>query len=214
MLHPSILRRVIGHQGADLEICPALLLEHTRHKVQHADYPGVIPYEKSRRLLGKELPPEDRTVRGTVVRGLSDNDVRLLDTFEGDEYVRATVNVHPLGPFSPLESAAKDSAIVPTTPPPLSPEFIATLPSTHPPIPANTYLWIQPISELKPDIWDYAEFVRDNAWKWVGSAPAARENEYYLEVDRRREMDGHIVRHEIVNVGEEERRVVVEVNDG
>lgn len=26
LLHPSILRRVIGHHGADLDICPALLL--------------------------------------------------------------------------------------------------------------------------------------------------------------------------------------------
>lgn len=26
LLHPAILRRVIGHQGADLKICPALLL--------------------------------------------------------------------------------------------------------------------------------------------------------------------------------------------
>ncbi|GJE88663.1 gamma-glutamylcyclotransferase [Phanerochaete sordida] len=215
LLHPSILRRVIGHSGADLEICPALLLEHTRHKVQHADYPGVIPYEKSRQLVGKELLPEDRTVRGTLVRGLSDNDVRLLDTFEGDEYVRATVPVHPLGPFSALESAARDMAIVPTTPPPLSPEFVAGLQATHPALQANTYLWIQPISELKPDIWDYAEFVRDNAWKWVGASPAAQENEYYLEVDRRREMDGQIVRHGIVSVDEDQdKRVVVEVSDG
>lgn len=123
--------------------------------------------------------------------------------------------MHPLGPFTPLESAARDTAIVPTTPPPLSPEFIASLQSTHPALEANTYIWIQPLSELKPDIWDYAEFVRDNAWKWVGINPAAQENEYYLEVDRRREMDGQIVRHEIVNVGEDhETRVVVEVNDG
>ncbi|EKM58315.1 uncharacterized protein PHACADRAFT_252535 [Phanerochaete carnosa HHB-10118-sp] len=214
LLHPAILRRVIGHQGADLEICPALLLEHTRHKVQHADYPGLISYKKSRQLLGKELPPKDRAVRGTLVSGLNINDIRLLDTFEGDEYVRAKVSVHPLGPFGSLESAAKDSAIVPTTPPPLSSEFVANLPSTHPAIEASTYIWIQPISELSPDIWDYAEFVRDNAWKWVGSSPTAQENDYYLEVDRRREMDGHIERHEIVTVGEEqEKRVVVEIND-
>ena len=26
LLHPSILRRVIGHQGHELELCPALLV--------------------------------------------------------------------------------------------------------------------------------------------------------------------------------------------
>lgn len=29
LLHPSILRRVIGHDGEQLEICPALLLVST-----------------------------------------------------------------------------------------------------------------------------------------------------------------------------------------
>ena len=44
------------------------------------------------------------------------------------------------------------------------------------------------------------------------------EREYYSEVDKRREMDGRIVRREIVSVGSEggdlqdaEKRVVVEV---
>ena len=49
----------------------------------------MIPYAKTRELLGiteagAELAPADRTVRGTLVRGLTENDVRLLDTFEGD----------------------------------------------------------------------------------------------------------------------------------
>ena len=143
LLHPSILRRVIGHQGADLEICPALLLvslhlnagltflhlyrflmpvvcclycrnipgtkckygtspaERARIDVvtacvpQHADYPGVIPYEKSRQLVGKDLPPADRTVRGTLVRGLNDSDVRLLDTFEGDVSLLSSMKPNP-----------------------------------------------------------------------------------------------------------------------
>ena len=32
----------------------------------------------------RDLQPDDRTVRGTLVRGLTENDVHLLDTFEGD----------------------------------------------------------------------------------------------------------------------------------
>ena len=49
----------------------------------------MIPYFKTRQLLAKnglspELPPEERTVRGTLVTGLSKNDVALLDIFEGN----------------------------------------------------------------------------------------------------------------------------------
>ncbi|PCH42564.1 hypothetical protein WOLCODRAFT_102363 [Wolfiporia cocos MD-104 SS10] len=87
LLHPSILRRVIGHEGQQLKICPALLLEHTRHQIKHADYPAVVPYSKSRQLFGetgRDLTPEERTVRGTLVTGLSKEDIELLDIFEGD----------------------------------------------------------------------------------------------------------------------------------
>lgn len=112
-----------------------------------------------------------------------------------------------------LSSSSADADIVPTTPPPLSPEFIANLSTTHPPIEANTYIWIQPTSELKPELWDFTEFVRENAWKWVGSG--AQDNEYYTEVDHRREMDGHIVERKIVDIeGEDhmhEKKVVVDV---
>lgn len=199
----------------------------------------MIPYSKTRQLLGitdpsKDLTPEDRTVRGTLVRGLTENDVRLLDTFEGDvstrrsliqrhkltrramllqEYVRNVVSVHPLAPFMSLSSSSADAAIVPTTPPPLTPEIMASLSATHPPIEANTYIWIQPVNELKPELWDFAEFVRETAWKWVGLG--AKDNEYYTEVDYRREMDGHIIERKIVDVEgedhEHEKKVTVDV---
>ena len=55
---------------------------------QFADYPAVLPYKRSEDLFisnGRpELEPEARTVRGTFVKGLNENDVRLLDLFEGD----------------------------------------------------------------------------------------------------------------------------------
>lgn len=129
------------------------------------------------------------------------------------EYTRAVVSVHPLAPFRPLASnGSSDASIVPTAPPPLSASILADLPQTHPAIEANTYIWIQPLTELSPEIWDFAEFVRDNAWKWVGVG--ATDNEYYTEVDHRREMDGNIVRREIVSAdGQDgdERKVAVEV---
>ncbi|EPQ52835.1 hypothetical protein GLOTRDRAFT_46720 [Gloeophyllum trabeum ATCC 11539] len=84
LLHPKILKRVIGNDGSHLQICPAVLLDHTRHHVKHADYPAVVPYEKSRVFFDKELEPEERSVRGTLVTGLNKRDMDFLDTFEGD----------------------------------------------------------------------------------------------------------------------------------
>ena len=56
----------------------------TFHLAQGADYPGVIPYTRSRELLGRNLLPEQRTVRGTLVQGLAEADIALLDVFEGN----------------------------------------------------------------------------------------------------------------------------------
>lgn len=57
------------------------------------------------------------------------------------------------------------------------------------PVEANVYIWVAPISLLEPQLWSYEVFMRDNAWKWVGSG---QEREEYAEVDRRRAMNGII----------------------
>ncbi|KAJ2965769.1 hypothetical protein NUW54_g14007 [Trametes sanguinea] len=67
---------------------------------------------------------------------------------------------------------------------------------------------------LSPELWSYDDFVRENAWKWVGRGEV---DEYYVEVDRRREMDGKTLQTAIVNVGngteaaEDGKAVVAEV---
>ncbi|CAL3971988.1 unnamed protein product [Diplocarpon coronariae] len=61
-----------------LKISPALLPSYCRHKVQHADYPGIIP-------------DASREVRGTYVTGLTEGDIWRLDRFEGSEYDRQDV---------------------------------------------------------------------------------------------------------------------------
>ncbi|KAI6712939.1 hypothetical protein JHW43_004498 [Diplocarpon mali] len=63
-----------------LKISPALLPSYCRHKVQHADYPGIIP-------------DASREVRGTYVTGLTEGDIWRLDRFEGSEYDRQDVVV-------------------------------------------------------------------------------------------------------------------------
>ncbi|KAI0661652.1 hypothetical protein C8Q70DRAFT_966296 [Cubamyces menziesii] len=189
LLHPTILRRVIGHKGDQLEMCPALLLDHTRHKIRHADYPAVLPYAKSRTLFidsGRgDLPPEERTVRGTLVRGLSNEDIARLDLFEGDEYTREAVAVHPLEPLAPLSS----------TPVPRSDPSAASNGATDADV---TYIYAGPLRDLSPELWSYDDFVRENAWKWVGTG---EREEYYAEVDRRREMDGKTLHTAIVDAG-------------
>ena len=49
-----------------------------------ADYPGIIPYTKGKALFkDREYSQEERSVRGILVTGLTDADVKALDIFEG-----------------------------------------------------------------------------------------------------------------------------------
>jgi len=66
--------------AAALKIKPAILHNYCRHKVQQADYPGIIA-------------ENGHTVRGTYVTGLTEHDIMMLDMFEGSEYRRREVKV-------------------------------------------------------------------------------------------------------------------------
>ncbi len=57
---------------------------HADSPRQYADYPAILPCDRSRALLGRELTSEENSVRGTLVSGLTAEDVTLLDVFEGD----------------------------------------------------------------------------------------------------------------------------------
>ena len=127
------------------------------------------------------------------------------------EYTRENVLVHPLGPLTALSSTpvprptvpnigstlsntATDAYIVPLTAPELP-----RLDSLPPALSAQTYIYAGPLKGLSPELWSYEDFVRENAWKWVGRG--AHDNEHYVEVDRRREMDGKTLKTEIVDGG-------------
>ncbi|KAI1491113.1 AIG2-like family-domain-containing protein [Biscogniauxia mediterranea] len=62
---------------------PAILHGYCRRRVQHADYPGIIP-------------DADHVVRGMYVTGLTDANIFHLDNFEGSEYDRKTVKARLL----------------------------------------------------------------------------------------------------------------------
>jgi hypothetical protein len=59
---------------------PAILEGYCRHRVRHADYPGVVA-EKG------------HSVRGVYATGLTDANMSKLDTFEGSEYDKEKVKV-------------------------------------------------------------------------------------------------------------------------
>ncbi|TFK75030.1 hypothetical protein BDN72DRAFT_832739 [Pluteus cervinus] len=171
LMHPKILRTVIRHNGSQLQICPAILLEHTRHKVKWAEYPGVVPYSRSSKsLFTRELEPEERCVRGTLVTGLTEADLGRLDYFEGPDYGRQNVQVHKLGEMMSLDSYQLDEQasgdLLPTTPQALPDREVLTSESGQ--TDAQTYVF-KDISELEAEMWSFEEFVKENAWKWYRS---------------------------------------------
>jgi len=170
-MHPKILKRVLHNDASHLQICPAILTDYTRHKVEFADYPAIIPGERSKMLLERELTVEENSVRGTLVTGLTKDDIAFLDTFEGNMYTRLQVRVHPLGPFTPVPADAvatatsetAEESLIPTALPPL-----ATISELAEPIEAQTYVWCSGDKWLEKVPWSFDEFVRKNAWKWIG----------------------------------------------
>ncbi|KAF9223653.1 hypothetical protein BS17DRAFT_781006 [Gyrodon lividus] len=188
-MHPTILKRVIGNDGSHLQICQALLPDYTRHQISGADYPGIVPYSQSRAMFDHDLEPEARSVRGSLVVGLSSEDIRLLDIFEGNEYTRELVLVKPLSPLTGLNDILpiEGNALVPTKSLP-----VPTSSGMEKPLEVNTYVWCRPLFQLRPNLWTFEEFVKDSAWKWIGSG--SEGNRDYAEVDKRRAMEGIIVR--------------------
>lgn len=104
LLHPAVLRRVIGHDGNELKHQTAVLFVrpfyrynplpgvnrsqgYTRHHVKKEDYPAILSWDQAQSLYpSSEAQPqeEERFVRGALVTGLNGVDVELLDVFEGD----------------------------------------------------------------------------------------------------------------------------------
>ncbi|KAF9468051.1 hypothetical protein BDZ94DRAFT_1247062 [Collybia nuda] len=184
LMHPKILERVIKNDGSHLAVCPAALMDHTRHKVKNEDYPGLIPYVQGRTLCNRELSPEEKSVRGTLVKGLTEKDMKLLDFFEGPEYIRKGVDVHPLGPMIKLSEYGSDKeSLIPSIPPPL-PIAIDNSPIIH----AETYIYDQ-FRNLDAELWSFETFVKNNARKWYGGERDDDDNG--TEVGRRRaELEG------------------------
>src|SRR5882672_5379605 len=104
------------------------------------------------------------------------------------EYTRDLVSVHPLSASTtlPPQISGHLNALPSAAPHTHSPS------SLPPPILAQAYIWCKHPTWLTPSLWNFEDFVKNNAWKWVGVGSA--DHEHFLEVDRRRGMGGFIVR--------------------
>ncbi|KAI0263355.1 hypothetical protein BC834DRAFT_309836 [Gloeopeniophorella convolvens] len=180
LMHPKILKRVLDNDARHLQLCPALLPDYTRHKVKLEDYPGILPCSDS---SDGAQPLDARSVRGVLVAGLTPQDIALLDVFEGSEYVRVEVAAHPLAAYAPVPADTTptvEASLVPGAPaPPPSPGAL------QPAVRAQTYVWSAGAARLEDALWEFEDFVRESAWKWIDDA--AQENEEFVKVDRVRE---------------------------
>lgn len=148
---PEVLYRVIWltsnpHQSLrkGLTIKPAILHSYCRHQVANADYPGIIPQE-------------GKSVLGTCVAGLTDQNIRNLDFFEGDQYQREKVKVRLLDGVKVMELGGTEGKEVE----------------------AETYVFTAK-DHLVEEEWDFHEFVREKLWRW-----ADLSEEYAGEIDCR-----------------------------
>lgn len=79
----NVFSRVITGQldldnGLNIELCEGTLEGYERHGLKGLDYPAIIAKE------GAQVP-------GMIAYNLTDDHVKKLDVFEGDEYLRTVV---------------------------------------------------------------------------------------------------------------------------
>lgn len=182
LVHPSILLRMIGHVGATLTVQPAVLEGYVLHHVKAEEYPGLVPVKESNQVMahaagaeqsllgGAQLPaPATAAVRGMLVHGLSGADVRKLDLFEGDEYIRTLVAVLPDEHVAPTtnDKRPRDASIEQVLSS-LTPERIQAILAQRPPAqPCHVYRWHAPLSMLEPRVWTFETFMSSgNHQKW------------------------------------------------
>ncbi|OOF94328.1 hypothetical protein ASPCADRAFT_131874 [Aspergillus carbonarius ITEM 5010] len=163
LMAPQILHRVIHGQAvpepwqkALLTIKPAILHDYRRHRVQGADYPGIVPVSE-RDDAGAGPGP---SVLGTVVWGLTDGDVFRLDRFEGSEYEKRTVRVRVFedeGEGEEGEEGKVRGLLLDA----------AEGAKEGKEVEAVTYVWTAGEERLERAEWDFEAFKRDKLAWWV-----------------------------------------------
>lgn len=156
---PSVLTRVIygttrpePYQTQGLRIRPAVLNDYVRRKVRYADYPGIIPEKGS-------------TVRGTLVEGLTEWDIKRLDAFEGSEYTLGHVKVHVVGREAPVITS---EGVINSG----SERDNWKDPEGETDVEAMTYIYSAGAHRLEPEMWDFNHFIKERLYLWAGDESA------------------------------------------
>jgi hypothetical protein len=76
-----------------------------------------------------------------------------------------------------VSSSAVEGSLIPAALPPLPSADELRLAQ---PIPAQTYVWCSKDSHLEKELWSFDEFVKNNAYRWIGPEVSSEE---YEEVD-------------------------------
>ncbi|KIO28353.1 hypothetical protein M407DRAFT_243035 [Tulasnella calospora MUT 4182] len=183
LMHPKILKRVITHEGAELEVAAAILFDHTRFHVKYCDYPAVISSDIASQVIGDgTLADDDKAVRGVAVKGLTSKDIELLDVFEGDEYSRDEVFCAPITEFNRLSAVDTQQLLAKS----------GTLPSpSSATVPTFVYKWKAPATRLSSEIWNYNRFLEENVWRWLDREPTDEEQRDMTQ--QRMDMQGIII---------------------
>ncbi|KAI9885553.1 MAG: hypothetical protein M1823_002652 [Watsoniomyces obsoletus] len=126
-----------------LSVRPAMLHGYRRRRVKYCDYPAITEARNS-------------SVRGSLVTGLTDDDIWNLDLFEGNQYKRVKVQV------TPLRKKGDD--------------HVDGNSEGHD-VDAETYVWIDDDGDLEDKEWDFADFKKRKMARWVGT------DDEYEEVD-------------------------------
>ena len=157
LMAPTVMWRVIhgtaepyDYEKKQTTSVPALLTGYERRKVKYRDYPAITQCKGG-------------SVRGLLVTGLSDMNLRRLDTFEGDQYTREVVKVKVLRHLGPEERADESVGE--------GDEMVE----------AETYVWSSE-DELESKEWDFEEFKREKIRRWNGIMDW--DDEGFEDVDR------------------------------
>ncbi|GAA5962306.1 hypothetical protein JCM3765_004741 [Sporobolomyces pararoseus] len=184
---PEVLKRVLGHHDDEqqLSISPAFLPNHVRLHVKGQDYPALVTLEEASRIPGYNTITTTtqstvKGVEGVIVKGLTDQDLKALTIFEGDEYSQA--KCEPM--LLVVNDDTEDGSSKTTT---LLQDCIY-------------FHFTAPLKGLEPREWILSNFLKDCKDRWVG-----KDSKEFEEVENcRRNKGGYSNKEE----GEEEFRTL------
>ncbi|KAJ5619499.1 hypothetical protein N7510_003483 [Penicillium lagena] len=166
LMAPQVLHRVI-YGCSDLDpnnktpprFQPAVLHGYRRYRVRDEEYPGIVAATETGDA--DSVGDSQMSVLGTLVSGLTDSDIRLLDDYEGSEYVRERILVRTadksLGLASSGEKASADMSLL---------HAFNTAEATNE-VSAMAYVWVAGRERLEEAEWDFQTFTRDKLSWWV-----------------------------------------------